>query len=187
MLTNLTLSCSRWLPISQKWAISSQTWLDSLAFFQDLQREPVCLIEWWPTDSQEQAQWGGTSTAELWTLFFSTKNCSSVLKSSGTQESLILPLWEKLEGLWGCWRMIVSASSWNCSISSCLMWTFSTASSRRGPLTQSLFKESCSSSQTASKRSGKLMCMLYCWILLILCSSLWCFNNLRFLVILPAN
>ncbi len=158
MLTNLTLSCSRWLLISQKRAISSQTWLDSLAFFQDLQREPLCLIEWWPTDSQEQAQ--NFHSRAVNTVF---EHKEELLQCFETK------LWEKLEGSWGCWRMIVSASSWNCSISSCLIWTFSTASSRGGPSTQSLFRESCSSSQTTYKISGKLMCMLCCLILLVLC------------------
>ena len=49
-------SCSRWHLSSHDLISSSLTWLDSLAIFQDLPREPVCLIEWWHTDTQEQAQ-----------------------------------------------------------------------------------------------------------------------------------
>ena len=64
--------------------------------------------------------------------------------------SLILPLCVKLEGLWGCWRMIPSASSWNYFIASCLVLTYSSASSRSGPSTQSLSWESCTSSHSFS-------------------------------------
>ena len=63
---------------------------------------------------------------------------------------LSLPLCRKLEGLWGCWRMIPSASSWNYFIASCLLWIFSSASSRSGPSTQSLSRESCSRSHSFS-------------------------------------
>ena len=66
------------------------------------------------------------------------------------QGSLSLPLWGKLEGLWGYWTMILSASSWNYFIILCLMWTFSSASSRSRPLIQSLSRESCSSSHSFS-------------------------------------
>ena len=66
------------------------------------------------------------------------------------QGSLGLPLWGKLEGLCGYWTMILSALSWNYSIALCLVWTFSSASSRRGPSTQSLSGESCSSTHSFS-------------------------------------
>ena len=64
------------------------------------------------------------------------------------QGSLSLPLCGKLEGLCGYWTMILSASSWNYFIALCLVWTFSSASSRSGPSTQSLSGESCSSTHT---------------------------------------
>ena len=66
------------------------------------------------------------------------------------QASLSLPLCEKLEGLWGYWTMILSASSWNYSFASCHMWIFSSTSCRTGPSTQSLSGQSCSSSNIFS-------------------------------------
>ena len=66
------------------------------------------------------------------------------------QDSLSLPLCGKQEGLWGYWRMILSASSWNYFIASCLVWTFPSASPTSGPSTQSLSGESCSSSHSFS-------------------------------------
>ena len=41
------------------------------------------------------------------------------------QGSLSLPLWGKLEGLWGYWTMILSASSWKSLIAFCLILHFS--------------------------------------------------------------
>ena len=46
--------------------------------------------------------------------------------------------------------MILSASSWNYFIALCLVWTFSSASSRSGPSTESLYGESCSSTHSFS-------------------------------------
>ena len=66
------------------------------------------------------------------------------------QGSFSLPLCGKLEGLCGYWMMILWASSLNYFIALCLVWTFSSASLRSGPSTQSLSGESCSSTHTFS-------------------------------------
>lgn len=102
MLTNLTSSCSRWHLISQKPG-SLLTWLDSLDFFFFLR---------FKISQGNQLSWqsGGTQTSQskcsrmelpqpCCEYCEQKMTSSSGLKTSGTQVSLVLPLYGKMEGL----------------------------------------------------------------------------------------
>lgn len=85
-------------------------------------------------------------------------NCLS--RPSETPETSIFKLSVTLGALPVCWKMRISAFSWQCFKRSCHVWTCCSTRCRRGILPLSTSRESSRGSPTACKWPGKLLSII---------------------------